>query len=100
MAEHNELGKLGEEKAVAFLQEKGYEIWALTASSPEDAELFRHENQLPFEFYYGDDTNLKSIIRSNPGLLLITDSSVVKKTWPSTLLPKIKQLEKLAKQSK
>lgn len=26
MAEHNELGKLGEEKAVAFLQEKGYEI--------------------------------------------------------------------------
>lgn len=79
---------------------KGYEIWAITASSAEDAELFRHENQLPFEFYYGDDTNLKSIIRSNPGLLLITDSSVVKKTWPSTLLPKMKQLEKLANSKK
>ncbi|NHN25693.1 endonuclease [Flavobacterium jejuense] len=26
MAEHNELGKIGEEKAVVFLQEKGYEI--------------------------------------------------------------------------
>ncbi|RED25115.1 putative endonuclease [Flavobacterium cutihirudinis] len=26
MAEHNELGKLGEELAVAFLQENGYEI--------------------------------------------------------------------------
>lgn len=26
MAEHNELGKLGEEKAVVFLQEKGYDI--------------------------------------------------------------------------
>jgi putative endonuclease len=26
MAEHNELGKLGEEKAVEFLQGKGYEI--------------------------------------------------------------------------
>lgn len=28
MAEHNELGKLGEEMAVAFLQKKGYEILA------------------------------------------------------------------------
>jgi putative endonuclease len=26
MAEHNELGKLGEEKAVVFLQEKGYDV--------------------------------------------------------------------------
>lgn len=26
MAEHNELGKIGEEKAVDFLQENGYEI--------------------------------------------------------------------------
>ncbi|NJM80149.1 MAG: endonuclease [Flavobacterium sp.] len=26
MAEHNELGKIGEEKAVLFLQENGYEI--------------------------------------------------------------------------
>ncbi|WP_130734715.1 YraN family protein [Flavobacterium sp. J27] len=26
MAEHNDLGKLGEEKAIAFLEENGYEI--------------------------------------------------------------------------
>ena len=28
MAEHNDLGRVGEEKAVAFLQEKGYDILA------------------------------------------------------------------------
>ena len=98
MLKKNSLKKLL--KLTTELKEKGFEIWALTASSAEDAELFRHEHQLPFEFYYGDDTNLKSIIRSNPGLLLITDGSVVKKTWPSTLLPKTKQVEKLAKKSK
>lgn len=97
-ANKNSLKKLS--KIANDWKENGHEIWALTASSPADAEMFRHEHQLPFEFYYGDDTNLKSIIRSNPGLLLITDSSIVKKTWPSTLLPKSKQLEKLAKQGK
>jgi uncharacterized membrane protein YphA (DoxX/SURF4 family) len=97
-ANKNSLKKLS--KIATEWKENGHQIWAITASSPEDAEMFRHENQLPFDFYYGDDTNLKSIIRSNPGLLLITDSSVVKKTWPSALLPKFKQIEKLANRSK
>ncbi len=73
----------------------GNEFWALTASPKEDVEVFRHEYQISeFEFYYGDNTNLKSIIRSNPGLLLITDTSVVKKVWPATRLPKYKKILK------
>jgi len=73
----------------------GHEFWALTASPKEAVEVFRHENQISeFDFYYGDNTNLKSIIRSNPGLLLITDTSVVKKVWPSTRLPKYKKILK------
>jgi len=74
---------------------EGYEFWALTASSNDEVEEFRHEHQISeFEFYYGDNTNLKSIIRSNPGLLLITDTSVVTKVWPSTRLPKFKKILK------
>lgn len=84
------LNKLAEE-----WQQLGYPVWALTASSAEIAEKFRHEQQLSFPIHYGDDTQLKSIIRSNPGLLLFTDKSVVKETWPSTKLPKIKKLQKL-----
>ncbi|MFT7592520.1 MAG: hypothetical protein ACI9UJ_002458, partial [bacterium] len=73
--------------------EDGNEFWALTASPREDVEVFRHDNQISeFDFYYGDNTNLKSIIRSNPGLLLITDTSVVRKVWPSTRLPKYKKI--------
>ncbi len=76
-------------------KEDGREFWALTASSKEEVEKFRHDNQISeFDFYYGDNTNLKSIIRSNPGLLLITDTSVVEKVWPSTRLPKYKKIVK------
>jgi uncharacterized membrane protein YphA (DoxX/SURF4 family) len=73
--------------------EDGYEFWALTASPKEDVEVFRHKHQISeFDFYYGDNTNLKSIIRSNPGLVLITDTSKVRKVWPSTRLPKYKKI--------
>ncbi len=68
-----------------------FEIWALTCSAPEEAEAIRHEYQLPFKFYYGDQTNIKSIIRSNPGLLLFKGSVVIG-TWPSTDLPSYKEL--------
>lgn len=76
-------------------QALGYPVWALTGSPSDIAEKFRHDQQLSFPIHYGDDTQLKSIIRSNPGLLLFTEHSVVKETWPSTQLPKIKKLQKL-----
>ena len=73
-------------------------VWVLTANTPEEVERFRHQYQLDaFEFYYGDNTNLKSIIRSNPGLVLIKDTSVVAKVWPSTRLPKYKHIQKALK---
>lgn len=73
--------------------EGGIPFWALTASSSEKAEVFRHEHQLPFDFHYGDDTNLKSIIRSNPGLLLLKNSEVIE-DWSSRRIPDIEGLKK------
>ena len=70
-----------------------FEFWALTSSAPPEAEAIRHEYQFPFKFYYGDNTNLKSIIRSNPGLLLFKKGVVVA-TWPSTNLPTYKEILK------
>jgi uncharacterized membrane protein YphA (DoxX/SURF4 family) len=72
-------------------QEKGLDIYAITASGTDAVEAFRHEHQLPFEFYYGDGTNLKSMIRSNPGLLLFSGDTVLQ-TWPSTALPDAEEL--------
>jgi uncharacterized membrane protein YphA (DoxX/SURF4 family) len=78
-------------------KKQGIEIYPLTASDAETTEAFRHEHQLDIPFYYGDKTNLKSIIRSNPGLVLF-NGNVVKENWPSTRLPSEKRfLKKVAK---
>lgn len=81
---------------IAAWKEAGHAVYPLTASPQDKVEAFRHEHQLDVPFYYGDKTNLKSIIRSNPGVVLV-DSSTVIKTWPSTRLPKVKKLLKCAK---
>ena len=77
--------------AKEWTEKSKFEFWALTSSSPEEAEAMRHEYQFNFKFYFSDNTNLKSIIRSNPGLLLFKKETVVA-TWPSTDLPKYKEI--------
>ena len=68
-----------------------FDFWALTSSDYSEAEAIRHEYQFSFKFYYGDNTNIKSIIRSNPGVLLFKKGTVIA-SWPSTDLPSYKEL--------
>lgn len=49
----------------------------LTASSPEETDLYRHAVQAMYDFYYCDATTLKTIIRSNPGLVLLKGGTVI-----------------------
>lgn len=74
-------------------QEKGHKIYAFTNSDTETLEKFRHEHQLAFPFYQMDLTALKSIIRSNPGFILMHKGIVVKR-WSSRNAPDLKNLEK------
>lgn len=53
------------------------DCFVLTASLAEQMEAFRHENQLAVPYYYADATVLKTIIRSNPGLALWKDGTVL-----------------------
>src|SRR5690606_22186410 len=52
------------------------EMMLLTSSSAEDAENFRHENQLGIPYYFVDATVLKTIVRSDPGITLWVDGTV------------------------
>lgn len=56
------------------------ETWALTSADPASFEAFRHEVQLAVPYYFSDATVLKTIVRSNPGLLLVKNG-VVKGKW-------------------
>ncbi len=62
--------------------EKGYRVVGLTASGEELQEEFKREFGLGFDFYQTDETVLKTIIRSNPGFLILRKGTITqKKHW-------------------
>ena len=56
------------------------EVVAITAASGTEFEDLRHSVQLAVPYYYSDKTLLKTMVRSNPGLVLLQDG-VVKGKW-------------------
>ncbi len=55
------------------------------------ADPFRHQFQTPFPFYTSDETPLKTIIRSNPGLVLLRNGVVIN-MWHHRHFPTFDQL--------
>lgn len=72
-------------------EEAGYPIIVLTGNAYNDIEVFRHAQQTPYPFYQSDAIALKTIIRSNPGLLLIKDGKVIDK-WPHRRIPAFEEV--------
>ena len=67
-------------------------FWALTNTTLNEVEPYRHEHQLAFNYYNMDATPLKSMVRSNPGLLLLKDNTVIKK-WSAYGLPTFEKVK-------
>jgi uncharacterized membrane protein YphA (DoxX/SURF4 family) len=57
----------------------GFPIYQLTASSFEDMENFKQQHQLDIEMFTCDATTLKTVIRSNPGLIVLNRGTVIGK---------------------
>ena len=66
--------------------EHGYGFYALTSSPEEQIELWRDKTGAEYPFCQMDDITLKTIIRSNPGLMLIKDGVILNK-WSDNSLP-------------
>ncbi|MBK6264568.1 DoxX family protein [Marivirga sp. S37H4] len=66
----------------------------LTSSSAEGVLKVKAERGLTPDFYYGDATVLKTIIRSNPGLVLVEDGTVLAK-WHYNDVPDPSDLSEL-----
>ena len=60
-------------------EREDYSMVALTSSIPDKVERFKKEHHIEYDFYYADDVILKTMIRSNPGLILIKDGIVLNK---------------------
>jgi hypothetical protein len=66
--------------------EEGIPIICMTSTEVSQTEEFRHEIQAPFEFAVTDKTTLKTIVRSNPGLVYI-ENGVIKEKWHYNDIP-------------
>jgi uncharacterized membrane protein YphA (DoxX/SURF4 family) len=78
---------------VNLAQQKGIEFIGITSSSPKEVDSFRHEHNSMFDYYYCDATTLKTMIRSNPGLMLLRKGTVTA-TWHYNNLPSFDQVYK------
>ncbi|MDD5570998.1 MAG: DoxX family protein, partial [Bacteroidales bacterium] len=65
---------------------------ALTATSFDKIDYFRHDVQAMYDFYNVDETALKTIIRSNPGLVLLKNGTVIAK-WHYNDFPELSDVK-------
>lgn len=66
--------------------EKDLSFICLTSTLKEESDVFAEANDVPYEFFNCDEITLKTIIRSNPGLVLIKDGNILGK-WHYNDIP-------------
>ena len=64
-------------KFVQHCNSNNISFFGITSTSAADTDKFRHEHQSMFDYYFCDATVLKTIVRSNPGLVLMKKGTVV-----------------------
>ena len=63
----------------AEAEKAGHKFYAITNGSYDEVEDYRHTHQAAYPFYNMDQIELKIVIRSNPGLVLIKNGVVINK---------------------
>ena len=69
-----------------YAEDNGYPFYCLTASGEKGIGRWRDQTGAEYPFCQTDDIVLKTIIRSNPGLLLLKNGVVIRK-WSNNNLP-------------
>ena len=72
--------------------EGGPYMYGLAANSYSEIEPFRHANQNQFDYLTADATMLKTIIRSNAGLVLLKAGTVLGK-WHYNSIPTYEEVK-------
>lgn len=76
----------------ALCDENKIKFAALTASDNEKIKNFRHQVQAAYPFYATDGTVLKTMIRSNPGLILLKKGVVIA-MWHFHSIPSFSEIK-------
>lgn len=75
-----------------YAQEKGIRFYGLTSSTELDIETYKKRNHVPYEFCTADEIQLKTMIRSNPGVIILREGTILDK-WAGKDVPDVKELQ-------
>ena len=81
-----------------YANDHGYKFICLTASADQAIKHWQDITGAEYPFYTTDETTLKTVIRSNPGLVLLKDGTIIRK-WSHNDLPTSDMLAKPLEQS-
>jgi hypothetical protein len=79
--------------AMNLTQNYNTRIIFLTSNAPEQTQKFAKDHKLISELFYADGVPLKTMVRANPGIILLKNGTVVNK-WHFHNMPKYEDLVK------
>ena len=75
-----------------YARKKGIRFYGLTSSTERDIEAYKKRNHVPYEFCTADEIQLKTMIRSNPGVIILREGTILDK-WAGKDVPDVKELQ-------
>jgi uncharacterized membrane protein YphA (DoxX/SURF4 family) len=70
----------------------GKKVHGLTSSTREEVQQFKFEHQSPVEYLTNDEITLKTMVRSNPGIMLLKKGTVIA-MWHYNDLPSYSEIK-------
>jgi len=77
----------------AFANDHHMHFIGLTATVLDRASEIAEEKELPFEFFNADEITLKTMVRANPGLILLK-KGIIKDKWHFNDIPTVDEFER------
>ncbi len=78
------------------LHESDVNVTMLTSSTNDVIDRYREVYAIDYDVYFADDIELKAMIRSNPGLMLLKNGVVIAK-WHNNDFPNVDEVKELIK---
>ncbi|MCH8535303.1 MAG: DoxX family protein [Flavobacteriaceae bacterium] len=79
LSKSDEQGWKNTAEQIKKAQKQNYRVVALSASSGEEFKQLFETYNVEFEYFFADETAIKTIVRSNPGLLIIKNAVIEQK---------------------
>lgn len=94
-ADDNEIDRLNE--LYDYCAEHGYKFICLTASNAQESNEWRDNTGAEYDYAFADKKTLATILRSNPGIMLVKDGTIYWKSSSHSLPDEWKEGETLDK---